>query len=224
METYPGQRPGQRPGGRHGARHQRQPVGRNTRRALAAPRRQQTQDPTSPSANGLSSNVITALCRAPKGTLLIGTQDHGWNLWNGQRFSARARNGAAFDHHSCDSRRRDAIISGLPQATASPAATCECLAAVPTGWSSAPLTVYAAARLATNSHPSAWRSRDGLLWFATPKGLVGRSGAFPGEPGARRPWPSCVSLWTIVDQPLRARRLHQGARRAITTSNSTTPD
>ena len=25
---------------------------------------------------------------------------------------------------------------------------------------------------ATNSHPSAWRSRDGKLWFATPKGLV----------------------------------------------------
>jgi len=25
---------------------------------------------------------------------------------------------------------------------------------------------------ATNSHPSAWRSRDGDLWFATPKGLV----------------------------------------------------
>ncbi len=26
--------------------------------------------------------------------------------------------------------------------------------------------------MATNSHPSAWRSRDGWLWFATPKGLV----------------------------------------------------
>jgi signal transduction histidine kinase len=25
---------------------------------------------------------------------------------------------------------------------------------------------------ATNSHPSAWRTRDGHLWFATPKGLV----------------------------------------------------
>ncbi len=26
--------------------------------------------------------------------------------------------------------------------------------------------------MAVNSHPSAWRSRDGHLWFATPKGLV----------------------------------------------------
>ena len=25
---------------------------------------------------------------------------------------------------------------------------------------------------ATNSHPSAWRSHDGMSWFATPKGLV----------------------------------------------------
>jgi signal transduction histidine kinase len=35
---------------------------------------------------------------------------------------------------------------------------------------------------ATNSHPSAWRSRDGHLWFATPKGLVEVDPAhFPGE-------------------------------------------
>ena len=38
-------------------------------------------------ADGLSSNVITALLPRSKGTLLIGTQDHGWNLWDGQRFS-----------------------------------------------------------------------------------------------------------------------------------------
>ena len=25
---------------------------------------------------------------------------------------------------------------------------------------------------ATNSHPGAWRSRDGHLWFASPKGLI----------------------------------------------------
>ena len=30
--------------------------------------------------------MITALLPRGKGTLLIGTQDHGWNLWNGQGF------------------------------------------------------------------------------------------------------------------------------------------
>ncbi len=39
-------------------------------------------------ANGLSSNVVTALLPRSKGTLLIGTQDHGWNLWDGEKFSA----------------------------------------------------------------------------------------------------------------------------------------
>ena len=34
-------------------------------------------------ANGLSSNVVTALLPRSDGTLLIGTQDHGWNLWDG---------------------------------------------------------------------------------------------------------------------------------------------
>ena len=38
-------------------------------------------------ANGLSSNVVTALLPRSEGTLLIGTQDHGWNLWDGEKFS-----------------------------------------------------------------------------------------------------------------------------------------
>jgi len=37
-------------------------------------------------ANGLSSNVITALLARPDGTLFIGTEDHGWNLWDGSVF------------------------------------------------------------------------------------------------------------------------------------------
>ena len=36
-------------------------------------------------ANGLSSNVVTALLPRGDGTLLIGTQDHGWNQWDGQQ-------------------------------------------------------------------------------------------------------------------------------------------
>jgi ligand-binding sensor domain-containing protein len=44
-------------------------------------------------ANGLSSNVVTALLPRTNGTLLIGTQDHGWNLWDGQRFTAEMRDG-----------------------------------------------------------------------------------------------------------------------------------
>ena len=45
------------------------------------------------SADGLSSNVVTALLARDDGTLLIGTQDHGWNLWDGQKLAPVSRNG-----------------------------------------------------------------------------------------------------------------------------------
>jgi hypothetical protein len=44
-------------------------------------------------ANGLSSNVVTALLARKNGTLLIGTQDHGWNLWDGREFIAGSERG-----------------------------------------------------------------------------------------------------------------------------------
>ena len=57
-------------------------------------------------ADGLSSNVITALLPRAKGTLLIGTQDHGWNLWDGQQFLARDPGPAREHLDSRHSRRR----------------------------------------------------------------------------------------------------------------------
>jgi len=128
-------------------------------------------------AIGLSSNVATALLPLNDGTLLIGTQDHGWNVWNGRSFSAAKQNGQG-----------QAAIHAILEdggnhlwfATANGIARCDdagtagdMRAPVCTHW----LEFSAADGLrsretATNSHPSAWRSRDGRLWFATPKGLV----------------------------------------------------
>jgi len=56
---------------------------------------------------------------------------------------------------------------------------------------------------AINSHPSAWRSRDGHLWFATPKGLVEVDPAhFPVN---TIPPPVALERFAVddVDQPLR---------------------
>ena len=56
--------------------------------------------------------------------------------------------------------------------------------------------------MATNSHPSAWRSRDGWLWFATPKGLVAADPAhFPVN---TVPPPVALVRFAVddVDQPL----------------------
>jgi signal transduction histidine kinase len=122
-------------------------------------------------ANGLSSNVITALLPRPDGRLLIGTQDHGWNLWDGERFSA------VQDSELKDTSVRAILDDGknhLWFATGKGIARCDGTMTVGcTHW----IEFGAADGLrsretAINSHPSAWRSRDGYLWFATPKGLV----------------------------------------------------
>jgi signal transduction histidine kinase/ligand-binding sensor domain-containing protein len=124
-------------------------------------------------ANGLSSNVITALLARADGSLLIGTQDHGWDLWNGKSFSA-ANNG--LDQSSIHALLDDGF-GHLWFATDKGIARCEAAAMSGTADCSHWIEFGTADGLhsretATNSHPSAWRSRDGLLWFATPKGLV----------------------------------------------------
>jgi signal transduction histidine kinase/ligand-binding sensor domain-containing protein len=123
-------------------------------------------------ANGLSSNVVTALL--PRGNgLLIGTQESGWNWWDGHRFSMVAHNG----HNPAQAAIHAILDDGgnhLWFATGSGIARCDCDMA---GGCSHWMEFGAADGLrsretAINSHPSAWRSRDGHLWFATPKGLV----------------------------------------------------
>jgi len=125
-------------------------------------------------ANGLSSNVITALLARPDGTLLIGTQDHGWDLWDGKSFFAALDNGL----------RQTSIHAILDDdgghlwfATANGIARCDWNAMSGKPDCSHWIEFGSADGLrsretATNSHPSAGRTRDGHLWFATPKGLV----------------------------------------------------
>ncbi len=123
------------------------------------------------SADGLSSNVITALLQRSDGTLLIGTQGHGWNLWNGQHFSPVARTGL---NHTTIHAILDDERGHIWFATANGIARCDCdMAGGCSHWMEfGPADGLRTRQMATNSHPSAWRSRGGLLWFATPKGLV----------------------------------------------------
>jgi len=123
------------------------------------------------SADGLSSNVITALLQRRDGTLLIGTQGHGWNLWNGQHFSPVASTGL---NRTTIHAILDDDLAHLWFATANGIARCDCdMAGGCSHWMEFGQADGLRGReMATNSHPSAWRSRDGWLWFATPKGLV----------------------------------------------------
>ncbi len=128
-------------------------------------------------ANGLSSSVVTALLARADGTLLIGTQEHGWDVWDGNRFSAATQN-------SLEQSTIHAILddgSGhLWFAMSNGIARCDCNEMSGTGapgscshWMEFGTADGLHSReTTTNSHPSAWRSREGQLWFATPRGLV----------------------------------------------------
>jgi signal transduction histidine kinase/ligand-binding sensor domain-containing protein len=128
-------------------------------------------------ADGLSSNVITALLPLAMGRLLVGTQDRGWNLWDGQHFSRVTENG--LDRTTIHAILKDGA-DHLWFATGNGIARCDCnegsqgmTVASCTHWMEFGAADGLRSReTATNSHPSAWRSRDGTLWFATPKGLV----------------------------------------------------
>jgi signal transduction histidine kinase/streptogramin lyase len=131
-------------------------------------------------ASGLSSNVVTALLARSNGTLVVGTQDHGWDLWDGRKFTATGISGLAQAtiHAILDDGNGHlwfATSNGIARSDC-PVAYAETAGGVPGGCSH--WIEFGAAdglrsrETATNSHPSAWRSRDGHLWFATPKGLV----------------------------------------------------
>jgi len=122
-------------------------------------------------ADGLSSNVVTALLPRMNGALLVGTQNRGWNLWDGTKFSEV--DSAALKNTSVHAILDDPS-SHLWFATAHGIARCDCtMTADCTHWMEfGPADGLRSRETATNSHPSAWRSRDGHLWFATPKGLV----------------------------------------------------
>jgi len=128
-------------------------------------------------ADGLSSNVVTAVLPRADGTLLIGTQDHGWDVWDGSKFSKAMHNGLE------DTTIHAILDDGegrLWFATGDGIARCDCnemAGAGPAGSCSNWMAFGTADGLhsretANNSHPSAWRSRDGRLWFATAQGLV----------------------------------------------------
>ncbi len=128
-------------------------------------------------ANGLGSNVATALLPRSDGTLLIGTENHGLYQWNGQRFSAAVPSG--LDQTTIHAILNDGL-GHLWFATGNGIARCDythpaagnhaagCSHWIEFGTADGLRT----RQMATNSHPSAWRSRDGHLWFASPKGLV----------------------------------------------------
>ncbi len=158
-------------------------------------------------SNGLSSNVVTALLPRTDGTILIGTEGHGWDVWDGHGFHPQMQNGLS---KLTVRAILDDELGHLWFATQSGIARCDCGAMSGAGtmpdcshWVEfGTADGLRSSETATNSHPSAWRSRDGRLWFATPRGLVEVDPAhFPVNQVAP---PVAIERFTVDDhdQPL----------------------
>jgi signal transduction histidine kinase/ligand-binding sensor domain-containing protein len=122
--------------------------------------------------DGLSSNVVTALMPRNNGTMVIGTQDHGWNLWDAAgrisavKYAALERTGVHAILDDGGDHLWFATSDGIGRCDVDLTGGCWHWI----GFSTA--DGLRSQETATNSHPSAWRGIDGRLWFATPKGLV----------------------------------------------------
>jgi len=158
-------------------------------------------------ADGLSSNVLTALLPLPGGGLLVGTQDHGWDFWDGKKFSAGGGDplGQATIHAILNDAQGHVWF-----ATGNGITRCDWISESRGGAGAAVQNCIAfgttdglrSRETAANSHPSATRSKDGQLWFATPKGLVEADPAhFPVNSVAP---PVALERFAVddVDQPL----------------------
>jgi len=162
-------------------------------------------------ADGLPSNVVTSLLPRADGTLLIGTQEHGWVSWDGHKFSAAGgdrardrsgnRSGATTIHAILDDgagRLWFATGNGIARCELKGGSTQECAHWVEFGAADG----LRSRAMASNSHPSAWRSRDGHLWFASPDGLVEVDPAHFSLNGIAPPVALERFVVDDVDQPL----------------------
>lgn len=124
-------------------------------------------------ANGLSSNAVTTLLARPGGMLLVGTEDHGWDVWNGHTFRQVKDAGSelAAIHAILDDRMGHLWLetgTGIARCDANELEDAVCPHWIEFG----PADGLLSREMATNGQPAAWRSEDGRLWFATPRGLA----------------------------------------------------
>ena len=129
-------------------------------------------------ADGLSSNVITALDVTADGMLWIGTQGDGLNLWDGKRF-VTVRDGqrvpAAIHAVLDDDLGHLWIASSTGLTRIAAQGLLDCAQARSCRLNAAYFTTADGLRsreTSSNSHPTALRTRDGQLWFTTPRGVV----------------------------------------------------
>jgi signal transduction histidine kinase/ligand-binding sensor domain-containing protein len=155
--------------------------------------------------NGLASNVITSLYQDQQGTLWIGTKTNGLSVYRDGHFSPirsgelpQTVNSILGDNHGnlwLSSSRGITRVSQSRLLTCASSSICD-LHANTYGRADGMPTEETSAL----GHPSAWRTTDGKLWFATRKGVAIADPA--NLPENRIPPPVVIEQFTVDDREL----------------------
>jgi len=168
-------------------------------------------------ADGLSSNVITALETTPDGMVWVGTQGDGLNLWDGRHIvpirlleSEALGAGklpeavhAVLSDDPGGARAHLWLASNSGLARADIAALVDCAEHRVCEPAAAHLMHFTTAdglrsrQTSSNSHPTAWRTDVGELWFATPRGVVVADRLYVGSVSTP---PVAIERFAVDDQ------------------------
>ncbi|HTJ29464.1 MAG TPA: two-component regulator propeller domain-containing protein, partial [Acidobacteriaceae bacterium] len=163
-------------------------------------------------ADGLSSDVITTLAADKSGRLWIGTQNQGLNLWDGERFTALTASASrigsllptAIHTLLMDSIGNLWITSDNGVTRVQPELLLDCAEHGLCRMSRGSISIYGTGdglrsrETSSNSHPTAWRTASGVLWFTSPRGIFS---ADPEHfPAAAGPPPLSVERFAVDDR------------------------
>jgi signal transduction histidine kinase/ligand-binding sensor domain-containing protein len=127
--------------------------------------------------DGLSGNIITSLAEDPQGTLWIGTKGGGLSTWSSHGFTSMHRSDLPQDIDSIlEDDRGNLWLSSTRGITRVSATTLIACASTP-GCDPHPISYGRSDGMPTEEvssigHPAAWKTTQGLLWFATRKGVA----------------------------------------------------
>jgi ligand-binding sensor domain-containing protein/two-component sensor histidine kinase len=129
--------------------------------------------------DGLSNRVITALHQDPDGTLWIGTNGGGLNRWRNGLFKAIRPAGAALPENIYSILADDSGNLWFSSNQGIDRVNRDALNRYADGANpSVPVASYGVAdgmkigEASSGGHPAAWRLQNGMLWFATLKGVA----------------------------------------------------
>jgi signal transduction histidine kinase/ligand-binding sensor domain-containing protein len=129
------------------------------------------------SKDGLSGDIITALAQSPTGRLWIGTKSDGLSAWSSTGFTSLHRNDLPQEIDSIIEDDRGNLWLGSTRGITRVSASALIACGVSPNCNPHPFSYGRSDGMPTEEggsigHPASWKAADGLLWFATRKGVA----------------------------------------------------